>query len=475
MRLRGVFLLLAGCRLFGQQQSDNPGIGEPTIRLTVRQVLVPVIVTDKKGHPITGLRASDFQVSEDGVPQKIVAFTKETAGSAANAGVERAPMPPASAVNVPEAVKDSPAASATPGRIWIICFDALHTSSASFTRARTAVEKIFDQGGETGDRFVLLSLGSQLRVIQPATSDASVIRAKLESKEFTSTIGGFETAQLVNAINDVRRRMDIYCTACPCGRDAKNIKSTCDVERQQIKQDLDARSDRFAMFDRAFFAGLKSVVEELAKIDGHRTLVLVSDGFTLMPGKELYATASAYLPNSPYFKFDPVGNMQTALDESLKVAAARDIVVSAIDARGIYSSSFRPGGLSDASNAAPGATGRQDVLARGNGPLRGGTLLEETDSKWSSVEHDNGSVLAQLAEASGGIYFHDDNDLFKGFREVLEDKSQSYMLAYVPSNPAADGKFRRITVSVNSAGVKPENTIVRNKSGYWAEGPQDRR
>jgi VWFA-related protein len=160
----------------------------------------------------------------------------------------------------------------------------------------------------------------------------------------------------------------------------------------------------------------------------------------------------------------------------LKVAAARDIVVSTIDARGIYSSSFRPGGLSDASNPAPGATGRQEMIKKGGtDPLRGGTLLEETDSKWSSVEHDNGSVLAQLAEATGGIYFHDDNDLLKGFREVLEDKSQSYMLAYAPSNPAADGKFRRITVSVNAAGVKPENAIVRNKSGYWAEAAQDQR
>jgi len=55
------------------------------------------------------------------------------------------------------------------------------------------------------------------------------------------------------------------------------------------------------------------------------------------------------------------------------------------------------------------------------------------------------------------------------------DKSQAYMLAYVPSNPAADGEFRHITVSVNAAGVKPDNVIVRNKSGYWAEAAQGQR
>ena len=367
IRFCGVLLAIGGCGLVGQQQSDNPG--EPTIKLNVRQVLVPVMVTDKKGNPIPGLRASDFQVAEDGVPQKIVAFTKETAASAINAGVDHAPIPSASTVSVPGPAKDSRAAPATARRIWVICFDALHTSFASFARARTAVEKLFDQGRETGDRFVLLSLGRQLQVIQPATRDVSAIRAKLDSKEFTGIVAGSETAQLVNAVNDVRRRMDNYCTGCPCGRDAPNTRSVCDVERQQIKLDLDARSEQFGMFAKAFFTGLKSVVEELAKIDGHHTLVLVSDGFTLKPGKELYATASAYLPNSPYFKFDPEPNMQPALDESLKVAAARDIVVSAIDARGVYSSSFRPGGLSDASNAAPGATGRQEVIKEGGPTL----------------------------------------------------------------------------------------------------------
>jgi VWFA-related protein len=191
-----------------------------------------------------------------------------------------------------------------------------------------------------------------------------------------------------------------------------------------------------------------------------------------MPGKELYVTASAYVPNSPDFNFDPERTMQPALNESLKVAAAHNIVVSTIDTRGVYSPSFAPGGMSDASTAAPGSTGRQEVIARRSATdaLRGGSLLEEMDSRWSSVERDNGSVLDQLAKATGGLYFHDSNDLLKGFREVLEDKSESYVLAYVPKNEAADGNFRQIVVTV-TAGSKSGNLIVRSKTGYWAETP----
>lgn len=435
--------------LFGQQASA------PTIRLDVKQVLVPVIVTDKKGHPVADLGASDFHITEDGVQQDIVAFTKESAAAFARAA------------RVPDGAKGQAAGSAAAAQhIWVICFDTLHTSNSSFTRAKAAVEKVLDKGRENGDQFVLVSLGRQLQIVQPATRDVAALRARLGSKEFAATMGGSETGQLANGMNDVKRRLDGFCSSCPCGRDANDRKSTCDVERQQIRQDLDARAEQFAMYSSAFFAGLKGLVEELAKLEGHRTVVLVSDGFTLTPGKELYAIASSYLPNSPYFKLDPARNMQPVLDESLKVAAARNIVLSTIDTRGVYSPAFLAGGSNDASNAGPGGTGRQEMIAHSGttNAMRGGSLVEEMDSKMSSVAQNNGSVLAQLAKATGGIYFHDSNDLPKGFREVLEDGSVSYVLAYVPKNSAADGNYRRISVEVSA-----KNAAVRAKAGYWAE------
>src|ERR1022692_2970012 len=66
-------LLIAAWSLIAQQ--------EPTIRLDVQQVLVPVVVTDKKGHHVSGLHASDFQILEDGVEQEIASFSRDTAGS----------------------------------------------------------------------------------------------------------------------------------------------------------------------------------------------------------------------------------------------------------------------------------------------------------------------------------------------------------------------------------------------------------
>lgn len=44
------------------------------IRVSTHLVLVDVVVTDKQGKPITGLRREDFEVEENGKGQKISTF-----------------------------------------------------------------------------------------------------------------------------------------------------------------------------------------------------------------------------------------------------------------------------------------------------------------------------------------------------------------------------------------------------------------
>ena len=103
-----VVLGLAACNMFAQD--------EPTIRLDVQQVLVPVVVTDRKGHHVSGLHASDFRILEDGVEQKIVAFSSDTAARLDDIGALS---------------KAAPVASATPRRTFVICIDTLHTAPAN--------------------------------------------------------------------------------------------------------------------------------------------------------------------------------------------------------------------------------------------------------------------------------------------------------------------------------------------------------
>jgi Ca-activated chloride channel family protein len=56
-------------------------------RITIRRVLLPITVLDKKGQLVTGLTASDFQIFEDKLPQTIDSFTGAQESPPLNVGV----------------------------------------------------------------------------------------------------------------------------------------------------------------------------------------------------------------------------------------------------------------------------------------------------------------------------------------------------------------------------------------------------
>lgn len=309
-------------------------------------------------------------------------------------------------------------------RTYVICFDMLHTSFTSFVRAREALNKLFDQEKDTGSRFALISLGRELQVVQTATTDSATLSAKINSPAFTSTFGNMEAADFGGQIADVTRRMAAFCSgpcSIACGPGGRP-RGACDAELQQIRVNLDARGQQRSTWSEGFLAGFERLSEELAKIDGPHTIILVSDGFTLRPGAEFYSIASACVPNSPYFHFVPPYDLQLELDQCLKIAARNNIMVYTIDARGVYNDT-------------------------------------------SSLAFQNTSVLSQLASATGGLFFEGNNDLLQLYRNALADGRDYYVLAYTSTNTAADGKYRRIVVKVNGKAHG-----VRAKQGYWAEG-----
>ncbi|MFL6254148.1 MAG: VWA domain-containing protein [Pyrinomonadaceae bacterium] len=48
---------------------------DDVVRIETQLVSVPAVVTDRAGRPLTGLKAADFQIFEDGRPQKIANFS----------------------------------------------------------------------------------------------------------------------------------------------------------------------------------------------------------------------------------------------------------------------------------------------------------------------------------------------------------------------------------------------------------------
>ncbi len=321
----------------------------PVIRVDVRQVLVPVIVTDSKGHHVTGLQASDFHILEDGVPQEIAAFSTDASASAS-----------AEIAAVPRVSKQPPAPAleaGSAGHTFVICIDALHTAAANSSRTREALTRLFEKEKPDGAQYVLLSIGPQLRVVQTATSDPATILSTLRKPAVLPALGGGSAAELGSEINELKKRMYDFCRRCPACGSSANYRA-CDTEIQNLKLGVDAQAERWAMLGSQFLGQLKSVVEELAKLPTGRTLILVSDGFSLQPAREFYAVVAAFLPADPRFKMAGVTDLESQLQAVIKVAGERNVRIYAVDSRGLAESSFAGSGSMDASTPSDRAMSR---------------------------------------------------------------------------------------------------------------------
>ena len=100
----------------------------------------------------------------------------------------------------------------------------------------------------------------------------------------------------------------------------------------------------------------------------------------------------------------------------------------------------------------------QNASLRGTSAYSGQSMINALNSNFTTQE-----TLVTLASDTGGRAFLDSNDFSQVFKGVQQDTSTYYLLGYRSSNPARDGRYRRITVKVNATGVK-----VDYRHGYYA-------
>jgi VWFA-related protein len=100
----------------------------------------------------------------------------------------------------------------------------------------------------------------------------------------------------------------------------------------------------------------------------------------------------------------------------------------------------------------------QNASMRGTSPYSGQSSINALNSNFTTQE-----TLVTLASDTGGRAFLDSNDFTQVFKGVQQDTSTYYLLGYRSTNPARDGRYRRITVKVNVPGVK-----IDYRRGYYA-------
>ena len=399
-------LLVAEAGLLGQAGAPTqqpPTQPRATFRSSVELVTVNVVVRDRSGAIVRGLTRDDFTIVEDGRPQQVATFDFDEPGMTPIAA-----LPPDQAPTVLGSVRRAaPAGGAQPAA------------------APTASAPTFDLHGRR-----LIVLFFDLSSMQPEDSARAVAAARdyivqqLTPADTVAITALSTSLRVVQEFTSDRERL-LAALARMSGVEGMGFDDP--AADPEAASDTGAVPDdsEFAMFntDRRLEA-LKALCDALGVIDQKKSVVYFSSGMT-----------------------------QTGLDNR---AAMRAVTSRAIRANvSIYAADMRglqamvPGG--DASRAS----------TRGVAAFSGQAVSSQFDQVAASQE-----ALSSLSEDTGGRAFFDQNNFAGVFDRVIADTAAYYTLGFTSTNPAKDGRFRRIRIEVRRPGVKLEH-----RAGYYA--PRD--
>src|SRR3984885_12796714 len=400
------------------QVKTNPTASNlPATRLKVTSNLVVarVVVRDAQGNPVKGLRKEDFKLFDSGNEQPIVQFEVESA-------VEP-PSPPVAARKPEQAVAALP--SALPGRFLALYFDDQYTSDTDMIQVRKAADDYLAAHLQPTDRVAIFT---SAKMLSDFTSDPKQIHESLSQLRASgrAPAPGHDCPDLSDY-----QALEMMKTAARL--DLKNPFSTGDAwglafeegaQRDCLPSAVPIANKNYLLDKASTVAGqaeiltrsnlreLQEVVKYTAQMPGQRIVILGSPGFLLQDDNQF--------------------QLERVMDHALRL----QVVISSLDPRGLptiapaveASRGSMPGSMGTSSGAMHRMDQNREVLA--------------------------GDVLAQVAEGTGGEYFHNNNDLRAGFGR-LAGSPGAYILAFAPKDLKPDGKLHQLKV-----------TLAERKTGY---------
>ena len=416
--------------------AQTPSPQQPTFRVEANFVRVDVYPT-QNGQPVLDLRAEDFDVLEEGRPQRIETF-EHVRIRAAGALAERVE---------PNNQRESDAMAADPrNRVFVLFLDTSHVevgASRSVTRPLVAfLDRVIGQGDLVG-------------VMTPDMSAADLVLARK-----TTTIEGIltrywywgERDQLAPRDPEEIEYQQCYPGFGPdpnCSDDDRGVAEEM-IARRRERRTLDALED--------LVVHLRGLREE------RKAILVVSDGWKLFGSNPALARRLyCAVPGTPEVFVDPRTGRIATRDQRNPQEGGRSkcdgdrLRLSQLD----DDRQFR--NVLDAANRANASFYSVDPrgLAVFDTPMEPGRPLSLSAD--AAQLRNRLLSLRMLADATDGFAVVGSNDLEAGLKRIVADLNSYYLLGYYSDSGKLDGKFRSITVRVKRPGVD-----VRARRGYRA-------
>jgi VWFA-related protein len=444
-----VVVVLAGT-LAAQQPAPPPKEPGLALRVTTRMVLVDAIVLDKEGRPVKGLKVDNFTLTEDGVRQRVAAFSERV--SEARNPVPPPTLPPHVTTNRPAVTQ----ANTENGTVAVLLLDGLNTPPQDQIYVKQQMLKFLARQYDPSMKLAVIALTNQLTVLQNFTQDPLLLRGALdrylaETPALARAGGQAETPSARMPAPNVN--LPAQATGGPTGSGPDpGLPATLAAggSNASIFEDIAYMMDRFQRESENFsrdtrVATTLGALEQIARFmsgqSGRKVLLWFSTGFP----------------------FSVVGDSPSAMEATRDYGDQIRKTINLLNDAHVATYTIDAGGLVPSSLGDPSLSGRDSEGKVHLGIDANRALSAESFQRFST--HD---AMETIARDTGGRYFGNTNDLNGAIQSALRESSSYYMLGYYPANKKWDGKFRDIKVQVDRPG-----TQLRYRRGYFAVNPAE--
>ena len=410
-------LMLAAAAALGQSPTPTPD-SDDVVKITTKLVQVDVIVTDKNGAQVRNLRPEDFELLQDGKPQRLVSFSYVSAD----------PAQISTTIAAPTATKDKNAPLPPParlkpgqsGRVIAIVVDdgGCGASLWGINSSRDGIVKFIREQMQPTDLVAIYQTRAGSSTYQQYTSDKSVLLAIANKIRYYPPQGG--CGNFDGSFTEAARS-NTYDKLISDGG-----STTRTIETEEEKRNREYREDSIRNNQVVGTLGvIRYALRGLDQAPGRKMMFLLSDGLPFRNRRNESLSA------------------REAMREVTDAANRAGVVVNTFDIRG--------------ANVPGMIESKDEVYVRDD--FNATKAISDGRIADAARQQDG---LAALAYETGGEFYQGQDLLDRPMGEILRRETGYYLLAYEPADDSFKSKkFNSIEVKVKVPDLK-----VGYRSGY---------
>jgi len=450
-KIKGLAVLCAsGLAVAGMAAPQNAAPVESgvTIRTTVSEVALDLVVRDKKGKVVKTVKPGDVEIYEDGVRQQLLSFRLVSGPSAQ----ELAPVPGATSGTTKPLSLPLKAVN-----VVCIVFQGLDLNTKKW-----AVEAVreFLKSDLPQDSWVgIFNLGARLSVLQPFTTDRNALILAAKNAFAGPTLDFVAAANTVLSMNPMVVTADeggIHVSGGEINSAAigdVNVETSASANAQRA--DLASQNRQFSHIEASRQTDqLVTMIQQLATLPGRKTILLLTPGLTSTgdPDRFHNILASAAKANMTFYGVDAHGLGENSTAMSSSAALSHVVALSQQQQGSTGTSTATVAGVGSVQTTPTGGAGQSMALMRQDDELR--NAVRGSDPQ---------ATLRALSEGTGGFMIANSNDLRKPFQHIVDDLDTHYEAIYRSSTGKLDGRLRKLEIKLAKADL-----TVDSRAGYFA-------